>query len=457
MATKKIAVTEYKGELKTPAELNPGDPIELQEGFESKIGSGKFGVLTGVYQDFNDRTGKKKLIAVDIETGAGKMATFQNVQIPGVEPAAKFAKLLTGRKGTKLREAGEARMWLRPRDFCPRAVQHTGADPEMFILHGDGTVFPAFEFLPGKKEAKWVNTGDGMGLNGAKGYWDGFQAEFETGPRGCHERHTNNLFCGLNALISAARVKDSKATFGTRTTYEIDPKILREGKEEHILLGCKPSLSVYGDKGEDVPDPRVLPWRFSGGHLHFDLAAQRDNTDKIFEIIKLLDATVGVMGVAMASEIDDPTRRRFYGRAGEYRKTAYGFEYRTLSNFWLFHPAIAHFVQDMARAAVDLGMAGWLKRANVNEDEVRRIINETDVVGARKYLAEHEQITLGMLNLAYGAGAATKNATQYAAVQNLFTKGVLAIVGSNIWRNWESGLGGFNYACSWIAKGSVPR
>jgi hypothetical protein len=90
----------------------------------------------------------------------------------------------------------------------------------------------------------------------------------------------------------------------------------------------------------------------------------------------------------MLEGMEDPRRRIYYGRAGEYRTPPWGLEYRTPSSGILAHPILFHITMDLARIALYAGASAighnvlWKSR----EDDVRQAIDQYDVNMARKIL-----------------------------------------------------------------------
>jgi hypothetical protein len=141
--------------------------------------------------------------------------------------------------------------------------------------------------------------------------------------------------------------------------------------------------------------------------MHFSLAAGMEPVT----CVKRLDAVLGVVSVGLFQKYDDPRRRHLYGKAGEYRLTKYGIEYRVLSNAWLVHPALHMFVYEMARRVLgtvnervsDEEFAAWW---DITEDEARTCINRCDARLARTLLERNAGQLLHLLTLMPSADSA---------------------------------------------------
>jgi hypothetical protein len=250
----------------------------------------------------------------------------------------------------------------------------SGCDPEIFVCDTADNLIPAFTFLPSKKSATSV-------------FWDGFQAEFRTEACLCQAYLMDEIRTGLKRIWRSA---PHGACLSLDSVREI--KDVSRYTPEQVALGCEPSLNAYGEDPLFVPNPEALPIRFAGGHLHFGIneafSKIRCHVQKNAPaIVRMMDRIVGLASVCLAREIDTPVRRRFYGRAGEYRLPKWGLEYRVLSNFWLSDPKIAQLVFEIGRFAFKLGAVGadsiWM---GPGDDEVRAIINECDAKAALQAL-----------------------------------------------------------------------
>lgn len=281
----------------------------------------------------------------------------------------------------------------------------TGMDPEVFVLKADGTVLPAFTFLPSKKEVgQEPNAQDRNSLGEAVGYqlsmfWDGFQAEF-AGQYGhsCHQGSIDAIQQGLDRIRRAAREVDPAARLTSRCVIETPLELLEQCSVEHTDLACQPSQNVYGESDHLLGlEPRQLPYRFAGFHVHLGINGR--GLDHV-RIVKALDAVVGVASVSLLRGLEDERRRRYYGLAGEYRLPPHGLEYRVLSSAVLAHPLLAMLMLDLARQvsyyAPIMGLA-W----EAEESEVRGIINHLDVDGAEAVLKRNEPVLAGLLNGLY--------------------------------------------------------
>lgn len=268
-----------------------------------------------------------------------------------------------------------------------------GADPEIFAFK-NGTLVPAFEFLPPKGE-------------GRKMYWDGFQAEWKYDtPFTCQNNLVKATRESLMQMSEYAAKKEAKLSL--INVVKIPAETLKKANYRHVELGCEPSYNAYHLRGLDVENPRLLKYRFAGGHMHFGEYLRKPNYEKV---IKTLDSILGVWATGTARHVDSPIRRQYYGMAGEYRKPTYGvnengqkvygIEYRTLSNFWLSSPGLMQLTWDIGRLCVKLAGSRFSNMWASSEAEVIDTINGCDYQQANTILRRNEPMFKWLLSHPY--------------------------------------------------------
>lgn len=297
----------------------------------------------------------------------------------------------------------------------------TGSDPEIFAVDGKGKLIPAWEYL-----GKQVAGAD------PHAFWDGFQAEFTTKSASCLALGMDSIQSGLQMVWDAARKVDKKAKLLPSAVIEVPQDMMKAASDEHADLGCDPSANAYGTLPIDIADPRTMPLRFAGFHMHFGQGAHGDlyystkvvGTKELHkradDAVKGIDQVAGLISVAVLGYMDDERRRQFYGRAGEYRLPPHGLEYRTLSVAALRHPVLAHLFFDLGRLGINVGLMK-LNIWGVPQEEIQRIINERDVEQARSIMASNQSV---LLEIGKKAGRVYTYGKPYADnVRRLATEG----------------------------------
>ena len=263
-----------------------------------------------------------------------------------------------------------------------------GSDPEMFVFQG-AKLLPAYEFLQAKDAGQPI-------------FWDGFQAEW---------RYDHEDKCSQDSLINLTRerlavlnliAKDRKAKLSLTNVVRVPQVTLETAHTEHVELGCMPSYNAYQLRGQPVENPRKLPYRFAGGHMHFGTWTRRPKYERI---VCTLDDILGVWAVGAARYFDNPVRRMYYGLAGEYRKPEYkegfGVEYRVLSNFWLASPNLMRLVWNLGTLCVRLAQRRNLLLWAGNTQETIDTINNCDAERAEQILTRNEPMLRWILGQVY--------------------------------------------------------
>lgn len=117
-----------------------------------------------------------------------------------------------------------------------------------------------------------------------------------------------------------------------------------------IEVGCNPNYNAY----VEAENPKVQfgksGLRTGSFHIHLGHPELKSLYDK-GDFVKLMDIYLGCASVIFDKDPTGPERRRFYGRAGEFRWTDYGIEYRVLGNYALRCPSLTKLVFDIATYA----------------------------------------------------------------------------------------------------------
>lgn len=260
----------------------------------------------------------------------------------------------------------------------------TGSDPEVFAFTATNKVIPAWKYLKfGSKDTR-----------GATIYYDGVQAEFTVSADHCHNYVTDHIQAQLVSLQSLLKQYDPTAELCAQDVVRLDTDTLLTSADEHIMLGCSPSKNAYpGVRRIDIGDPRQHPYRYAGTHLHMSVSGYPNKPSWWPDgVVVAMDKICGLLLTALGRDMENPERRKTYGRAGEYRLPGPAhlrLEYRTPGAFLLHHPALFNFAADMARSAYRMGllMDGRL----MDIPDVQAIINECDADAATKLVCKHQE------------------------------------------------------------------
>lgn len=212
-----------------------------------------------------------------------------------------------------------------------------GSDPELF-LESNNEVVSFVGMCEGTKEKPEPISDEGHSIQ-----VDGVAAEFNIPPCKTKEElisninfvkeYINNRFCNDNLKISE------------KVSAYIDQKYLEDPKVRQ--LGCSSDFNVWIRDVNPSPNAETN-LRCVGGHIH--IGYDNHNTEKTEDLVKAFDLFLGVPSILIDKDKD---RRKLYGKAGAFRFTSFGFEYRVLSNFWIKNDELISWVYDQIYKAVD--------------------------------------------------------------------------------------------------------
>jgi len=192
-----------------------------------------------------------------------------------------------------------------------------GADPEVFVtkgsdvISGEGLIGGSKEF-PRELEPGYCVQEDNILL------------EYNIPP--CTSRE--EFIMAINKGLTLGKgVLPIGHDISIQASSIIDPKWLQT--EHAQMFGCDPDYNAYTEDENPKPCSKTN-LRTAGGHVHIAYEPTEIGTTLI--LVRLCDLFLGIPSIVIDT---DSRRRELYGKAGAFRFKAYGFEYRTLSNFWL--------------------------------------------------------------------------------------------------------------------------
>lgn len=325
----------------------------------------------------------------------------------------------------------------------------TGTDPEIFAFDKHGKVIPAWTWLQSQKDNREF-------------YWDGVQAEFITNPTGCHNYQTDQVRNKLFQLDATLKKHDPSGYLATADVVKMDRKLLLTADEQHVNLGCSPSLNAYPEvQPIDIGNPREHPYRYSGCHIHTSITCMPIPEWFPHGTVVMIDKIAGVLLTALGRDWEDPIRRVAYGRAGEFRvppavpinKSVWGpmyvgqmytrLEYRTPGAFLLAHPALFNFGVDLVRAAFRMGLLMDGRKLDEVPD-VQDIINNCDADAANKLIQKRGSFFRQVLDGNFNASYSSKGKTLAILKQGAKASGHF---NGSVYDNWKlaAGWNGDNY------------
>jgi hypothetical protein len=222
---------------------------------------------------------------------------------------------------------------------------HFGADPEVFF-EKDGRIIGAEKILPATGELKATPHSP------SKWVLDGVQVELNPANSHCRALLANTFKAQFILLKQLLAEKGKGLSINWSPVVELEKMELDSLSDKCKVAGCMPSINFWSKKPRPMVDFATYLKRSAAGHIHLGIRGT-PIFDQRERLVPLLDAFVGNTCVLLDTNPLNRVRRRYYGRAGEYRLPNHGLEYRTLSNFWLRAYPMMSMVFGLARMAID--------------------------------------------------------------------------------------------------------
>ncbi|QIG69404.1 hypothetical protein EVB79_034 [Rhizobium phage RHph_N3_13] len=211
-----------------------------------------------------------------------------------------------------------------------------GADPEGWVIDGNGDFFPAFGVIPGDKENPYKVDGGAVQV-------DGLALEFNIDAATTDDEFCRNVWKVTSQLTEMVKTFDKSFTIQWSPVAKFRPTIWSIAPEQSKMLGCSPDYNVKGEINEN-PFMRLEnnPLRTAAGHIHIgwlqpDEFPEDPTIGDHFDTC--LDIAQGFFNGHLPSFVpqtpEEEERLEYYGLWGSFRPKRYGIELRAPSNLWV--------------------------------------------------------------------------------------------------------------------------
>ena len=265
-----------------------------------------------------------------------------------------------------------------------------GTDPELFIMdRSTGKVISAIGLIPGEKGEPYKpeNLQDGFGVQ-----TDNILAEFNIPPVKSREDFITNINVMKNFIRDFVQKINKNYDILCQASALVDEDQLQSDQAK--LFGCDPDYNAYTESQNPKPKGDITNLRSTGMHVHLGFTDNMSIPYKL-NIIRMLDFTLGIPSIIIDR---DKARRTLYGKAGCFRLTSYGLEYRTISGALLKTDERIGLVYDLAVHAVRTFSEEKYQSLYYEATDhynIEQIINTADVLRAKqivhKYLSNFEE------------------------------------------------------------------
>lgn len=254
-----------------------------------------------------------------------------------------------------------------------------GSDPELFIFDTKSKkVVSAIDKIPGYKDDPYTEgLPEGCGLQ-----TDNILAEFNIPA----VTELNDFIYYIELMKNVIREKVQ----AINPNYDILCAASAKVPKKELVhpqareFGCSPDYCIYTQGPNEVTAATKTTLRSGGFHLH--CGYPNNSIDVSLEILRYVDAMVGLPSILYDTDVE---RRKLYGKAGCFRLQKYGFEYRTLSSYWIANESRLRFIWNQLQYALYAFEHGF---SLPDPSVVREVINENRVDDAKVLLKEYNLI-----------------------------------------------------------------
>ena len=336
-----------------------------------------------------------------------------------------------------------------------------GGDPEFFVATKASKILSADKFFPSKHNPIVINYCDMHDVPN-KLFFDGIQAEMAISYSRCREYVNYNIFSIFQNVYNKIG-EDHKIVL--KPSVKVQKKVIDEAAPEAREFGCLPDFNAYTCTTNTIAmDASAHPFRYAGGHVHLGVSSaylsKKSREYKVahkevnhLRIIKCLDLILSIPTLFLDNEVGAKRRRTKYGKAGCFRPTPYGIEYRTPSCWWLKSPFTSSLVTGLARIAWNLVVYGedaaLYKKLKIDTNDVRGIIDESDTKEAYKLWETMRPYVIQILDRrsnplhidAFGCSDTGDKIYPIAILEYAIKNGLHSVINKDVKENW---IGDFN-------------
>lgn len=253
-----------------------------------------------------------------------------------------------------------------------------GTDPEFFIQNKDGKLISSIGIITGTKDIpnRLKHLGAGFAIQ-----CDNVLGEFNV-PHGYTAKEVANNIAIMKAYITGfLESRDLHPVYAASAVYDDDQIQSDEAKE----FGCSPDYNAWTNGVNQKPEGTSTNLRSAGCHFHcgYDNKSAKRSRD----LIKALDVFVGVPSVIIDT---DTKRRSLYGKAGCFRHTMFGCEYRTPSGFFLSDPKLTEWSFNQIFEAINYLNEFGIDEINKDGEWIVETINSGNIDEAKKIVSKYK-------------------------------------------------------------------
>lgn len=252
-----------------------------------------------------------------------------------------------------------------------------GSDPELFIINKKtNKVVSSIGLIPGEKGNPYrtKDMPEGFGLE-----IDNILAEFNIPACVTKQEFVDSMNYMKNYIRKYIQQKNPDLDILCKASMIVDSDQLQS--DEAKLFGCSVDYNAYTEEPNPKPNGESTNLRSAGCHIH--IGYDNNNIDTSLKLIKYLDMYLGIPSVL---KDPDTKRRNLYGKAGCFRLTSYGCEYRVLSSYFIKDDETISWVWDRVFKAIN---AYNEEKELISSDLVQETINKSNIELAKELIKNY--------------------------------------------------------------------
>lgn len=252
-----------------------------------------------------------------------------------------------------------------------------GADPELFIINEKTKkVVSAVGLIPGEKGNPWRSDDmpEGFGLE-----TDNILAEFNIPPVKDEINFVNNIIYMQEYIDKFVKSKNPDLGIKYIASQTVPKSELQSDQAK--LFGCDVDYNAYTMKANPKPKGTSTNLRSAGFHIH--VGYENPDVDTSLSLVRYMDVFLGIPSVVKDK---DKKRRSLYGKAGCFRLTDYGVEYRVLSSAMMGSTSKLSFIWKQLQKVMKACRIGYVLPST---DLVQEAINSSDVELAKQLITRY--------------------------------------------------------------------
>lgn len=253
-----------------------------------------------------------------------------------------------------------------------------GSDPEFFIVNKKGKLISSIGIINGTKSCpqKLPALGAGFAIQ-----TDNVLGEFNIPPAKTAHEATQSIAIMKAYIAGFLANRDLLPKYMASAVYPQSELRSNEAK----AFGCSVDYNAWTESANPPPCGYKTALRSAGTHFH--VGYDNFSSEHSIELLKALDLFLGVPSVILDP---DTKRRELYGKAGCFRLTDFGFEYRSMSGYFISSNELTEWCFNQILKAIDYANEFGFSEINKDGELIQNAINNGDKSIAEQLILKYD-------------------------------------------------------------------